>query len=136
MKKPRSPRFPTRAFTLLEMSLVIMVLMALISTGLFVSTQFDNWKLARQASENLRLVYSAQRMYLADNPTAAVTSLTAALLIPYLPNQAVAIPTVKSLTGATLGIIVNVSPPVVDAGAEVAYDPSPTTRDSLWDVGQ
>ena len=118
------------------MSLVIMVLMALISTGLFVSTQFDNWKLARQASENLRLVYSAQRMYLADNPTAAVTSLTAALLIPYLPNQAVAIPTVKSLTGATLGIIVNVSPPVVDAGAEVAYDPSPTTRDSLWDVGQ
>ncbi len=125
-----------RAFTLLELSMVIMVLLALISSGMFVSTKIDEWKLGRLASEQLRSVYSAQRMYLADNPTASVTSLTGPLLIPYLPNRAAAIPTVKSLTGATLSIRVNVTPPVVDAGSGVPYDPSGSTKDSLWDVGE
>ena len=45
------------------MTIVIMVLLALISTGLFVSRKMDEWKLGRQASETLRSVYSAQRMY-------------------------------------------------------------------------
>ena len=125
-----------RAFTLLEMSLVIMVMLALISTGLFVSKKMDDWKLGRQAAESLRAVYAAQRMYLADNPTASVANITPALLIPYLPNQATAIPTVKSLTGTTLTILVNVSPPVVNNGAGVRYDPSGSYTDSLWDVGE
>jgi len=124
-----------RAFTLVEMSLVLMVLMFLISTGLFVSRKTDEWKLGRTAGESLRTVYSAQRMYLADNPTASVSSLTATLLIPYLPNQATSIPTVKSLTGATLNIIVNVSPPVINSGDGTTYDPSGSNQDSLWDIG-
>jgi len=124
-----------RAFTLVEMSLVLMVLMFLISTGLFVSRKTDEWKLGRAAGESLRMVYSAQRMYLADNPTASVSSLTATLLIPYLPNQATSIPTVKSLTGATLNIIVNVSPPVINSGDGTTYDPSGSNQDSLWDIG-
>jgi type II secretory pathway pseudopilin PulG len=130
------PASSKQAFTLLEMSMVLMILMALIGTGLFVSKKMDEWKLGRQAAESLRSVYSAQRMYLADNPTASVANLTAALLIPYLPNQATAIPTVKSLTGDNLSILVNVSPPVINAGSGVRYDPSGSYTDSLWDIGE
>jgi predicted lipoprotein len=112
------------------------VLISLISTGLFVNTKMSEWKLGRSASETLRQVYSAQRMFLADNPTRLVSSITATDVIPYLPNNATALPTVKSLTGASLGILVNVSPPVINAGTGVSYDPSGSNRDSLWDVGE
>jgi len=136
MKTPSKPALPGRAFTLLEMSIVLMVLMTLLSTGLFVSRKTDQWKLGRQASEALRSVYSAQRMYLADNPTASVSAITSTLLIPYLPDQATTIPTVKSLVGTNLTILVNVMPPVVNAGSGVAYDPSGCNNDSLWDIGE
>lgn len=124
------------AFTLLEMTIVIMVLLALVSIGLFASSAMDRFKFGRLASESLRSVYTAQRMYLADNPTVSVASLTNALLIPYMPNNATSVPTVTSLTGATLTIIVNVSPPVINAGSGVTYDPSGSNLDSLWDVGE
>ncbi len=136
MRTLRLPSKFKRAFTLLEMTIVIMVLLALVKIGLFTSNKMDEWKLGRGASESLRAVYSAQRMYLADNPTASVTALTNALLIPYLPNNAAVIPTVKSMTGTNLSIIVNVSPPVINAGTGATYDPSGSNRDSLWDVGE
>jgi len=136
MKIPRQSARPRRAFTLLEMTIVIMVLLALITIGLFSSKKMDEWKLGRQASESLRTVYSAQRMYLADNPTASVASLTPELLIPYLPTRATSLPTVKSLTGTNLSILVNVSPPVINAGSGTTYDPSGSNNDSLWDVGE
>lgn len=136
MKKQCQSRFHGRAFTLLEMSIVIMVMLALVSTGLFVSRKMDEWKLGREASEVLRSVYSAQRMYLADNPTVSVANIATTSIIPYLSGQATAMPTVKSLTGASLGILVNVSPPVINAGSGVVYDPSGSSKDSLWDVGE
>ncbi|MES2657465.1 MAG: type II secretion system protein [Verrucomicrobiota bacterium] len=136
MRTSRQPAFSGRAFTLLEMTVVIMVLLALLQIGLFTSSKLDQWKLGRTASEALRSVYTAQRMYLADNPTIAVSSITAAELVPYMPNSATAMPTVKSLAGATLAVIVNVSPPVINAGSGVTYDPSGSNRDSLWDVGE
>lgn len=142
MKTPRRTAFPTRGLTLLEMTIVIMVLLSLISVGMFSSRKMTEWKLGREAAETLRTVYSAQRMYLADNPTKLVGAIVADDIIPYLPNGAAAMPTVKSLTGANLGILVNVSPPVINAGAGVTYDPSgpssdpKTYRDSLWDVGE
>jgi type II secretory pathway pseudopilin PulG len=135
MKNHRQPRF-SQAFTLLEMTVVIMVLLALVQTGMFTSRKIDEWKLARSATETLRSVYTAQRMYLADNPTVAVSSLTPALLLSYLPNNPTAMPTVKSLTGATFPILVSVSPPVINAGSGVPYDPSGNNQDSLWDVGE
>jgi prepilin-type N-terminal cleavage/methylation domain-containing protein len=136
MKKSRQPFTRRRGFTLLEMTIVIMVLIALMSTGLVVNRKMDQWKLGRAASETVRQVYSAQRMFLADHPTRLVSSLTATDVIPYLPGNATALPTVKSLTGDNLGILVNVSPPVINAGSGVPYDPSGNNRDSLWDVGE
>jgi prepilin-type N-terminal cleavage/methylation domain-containing protein len=143
MKSSVQSTSPMRAFTLVEMSMVLMILLALISTGLFASKKMNDWKLGRQASEDLRTVYAAQRMFLADNPTVAVSSITAAQLIPYLPNQATAMPIIKSLTGAALVIVVNDPDPDVHPylkdGAGVRYDPSaspPNYKDALWDVGE
>jgi type II secretory pathway pseudopilin PulG len=136
MKTSRLSTRARRAFTLLEMTIVIMVLIALMGTGLMVNRKMDEWKLGREASETLRQVYSAQRMFLADNPTRLIGSLTTTDIIPYLPGNATAMPTVKSLTGADFGILVNVSPPVINAGSGVPYDPSGSNRDSLWDVGE
>jgi len=136
MKTPRLPRPSKSGFTLLEMTIVIMVLLALMKIGLFTSSKMNEWKLGRAASETVRSVYSAQRMYLADNPTVSVANITTALVIPYLPNNVTVMPTVKSMTGANLSILVNVSPPVINAGSGVPYDPSGSNTDSLWDVGE
>lgn len=136
MKKTGQLQHPKRAFTLLELSVVLMVLLTLIGTSLFVSKKMSEWKLGRTASETLRQVYSAQRMFLSDNPTRLVSTITATDVIPYLPGGLTAIPTVKSLAGNQLSILVNVSPPIINNGSGTAYDPSGNTRDSLWDVGE
>ncbi len=136
MKTPRRSRFQAKGFTLLEMTIVILVMLALMGTGLFTYRKMDEWKLGRAASESLRSVYTAQRMFLADNPTFAVTGLTPALLIPYMPNNAAAIPTIHSKAGTNLTITVTTSPPVIDAGGGTVYDPSGSNTDSLWDVGE
>jgi type II secretory pathway pseudopilin PulG len=136
MKNPRPSRESPKAFTLLEMTIVIMMLLALVKIGLFSSTKMNEWKLGRAASESLRQVYSAQRMYLADNPTVSVSDLTSALILPYMTGNITVMPTVQSLTGSTLSILVNQSPPVINAGSGVTYDPSGSNRDSLWDVGE
>jgi prepilin-type N-terminal cleavage/methylation domain-containing protein len=133
--RPFRLRQRLRAFTLLEMTIVIMVLLILIGIGLYSTSAIKTWRLGREASETLRSVYTAQRLYLSDNPTAAVTSLTDALLIPYLPNKAATMPTITTLTGATLPVKVTVFPPVVNNGG-TTYDPSGSTKDSLWDVGE
>ena len=126
-----------RGFTLLEVTTVIVILLIFMRLGLYSSSKIDQWKLGRNASETLRSVHTAQRMYLADNPTVNVTTLTSAMILPYLPPGNVAtMPTVRSLTGANLSITITVSPPIINNGAGVAYDPSGKTNDSLWDIGE
>ena len=132
-----------RGFTLLEMTMVISVLLLLITVGLKASNAFKNWKLAREASDTLRTVYVAQRTFLADNPTTPVTSLTHTLLLPYIQGGPSTFPTSKSLTNSTLNVFVGVSPPFLTATSTtsgssppVRYDPSGSTTDSLWDVGE
>lgn len=136
MNLSRSNGNISKGFTLLEMTVVIMVMLALMGMGLFTFKKMDEWKLGRAASETLRSVYSAQRMYLADNPTVQVNTLTNAMLLPYMPGNITVMPTVPNLKGVSLGFIVNVSPPVINNGSNAAYDPSGSPRDSLWDVGE
>ncbi len=143
MKLRLTRRRVRTGFTLLELSMVILVLMTLMSVGFYATNAFSSWKLARNASETLRTVYVAQRTFLADNPTTPVTSLTQALLKPYLPNNPTIFPSGKSTTGSTLTIFVSVSPPYMTASGTSSgtlpptrYDPSASTKDSLWDVGE
>lgn len=131
-----SPRTRHAGVTLIEMTLVIFLLIALMSTGMFFSGRIADWRAGREASETLRAVYAAQRLYLSDNPTTTVSSLTEALLLPYLPNRPATFPTITSLTNSTLTVRVNVSPPTINNGSGGSYDPSGNTRDSLWDVGE
>ena len=131
-----SSQRPAGGFTLIEMSIVIFVLIALMSTGLFYSTADSQWRRGRDASDVLRAAYVAQRLYLGDYPTTAVSSLTRTQLRPYLPNAPATFPTVLALDGRTLNVKVSVSPPVVDNGDGTIYDPSGKPDDSLWDVGR
>jgi prepilin-type N-terminal cleavage/methylation domain-containing protein len=124
-----------RGFTLLELTIVILLLVTLMSTAVVVNRKMDEWRLGREASETLRQVYTAQRMFLADNPTRLVSSITAANVLLFMPGSPTALPTVKALNGSTMTIKVDVSPPVIVNGSGVTYDPSGNNRDSLWDVG-
>ena len=106
------------------MTIVILVILTLIGVGSFSSKKIAEWKLGREAGEVLRSVHAAQRMFLADRPTTLVSEITANDLLPYMPNGTTSIPTVESLEGTQLGIIVNRNPPVVDQGGGTVYDPS------------
>lgn len=133
---PHRPPAHHRGVTLLEMTIVILVLLTLISTVTFSTGAINDWQAGKKASETLRSVYVAQRTYLSDYPTTAVAALTQADLLPYLPTKATTFPTVEDLDGNQLNIKVDVSPPVViDAGGTI-YDPSGDSNDSLWDVGE
>ena len=120
----------------MEMTIVLLVLLALIRAGFMVFGRIDDWKAGRDAAENLRSVHIAQRMFLADNPTVPVANMTPALIIPYLPNDAAALPIIRSLVPSNLNVLVNQIPPIIDSGNGTFYDPSGSRTDSLWDVGE
>ena len=140
MKASSKSNFRRGGFTLVELSLVICILIALLGVGMSVSGSAKNWKLGRAGSETLRSVYTAHRSYLADHPTSTVSSLTQAALLPYLPGGPATFPTSISQTDATLYARVNISPPYLtttSGGTSGSrYDPSGSTTDSLWDVGE
>ena len=128
-------RTRTRAgMTIIEISVTLALLMALASVVVFSASGVSDWKLARTAGLDLRSVYVAQKSYLADHPTADISTVVAADLIPYLPNKLGSIPTVESIEGDTLTIDHNQMPPVATSGGAV-YDPSGDSLDGLWDVG-
>ncbi len=125
-----------RGFTLVELSLVIAILIALMSTGMFFSTAIEKWRAGKEASEVLRGAYVAQRMYLADHPTTAVSSLTRTAILPYYPNRPATFPQIEGLDHQARDIKVSVSPPVIVNGDGSTYDPSGKSNDALWDVGE
>ena len=137
--KPQSIAYRARGVTLIELTVVIMVLIAMVGAGLYYTNAMSEWKYGKDAGEKLRTVYAAQKSYLADNPTVVITSLStseaASRILPYMPTPETSLPTVKTKDGnTTLTIKANVSPPVADSGG-AAYDPSGKTDDGLWDVG-
>ena len=130
------PRRPRRGTTLLELTVVIMVLMAMIGATMYFGGNIEEWRRGKHASEALREVYAAQRGFLADNPRRSLDSLTNAEVIPYLPSRGTVLPTPEALDGGTLTIDVTVSPPTLLTPGGTQYDPSGSGKDSLWDVGE
>jgi len=138
MKIPHHPHSVTQrsrhGLTLIELTVVILVLITIIGLGVNYSMGLTDWKKAQTASESLRAVYIAQKSYLADNPTVPVADLEHSDLVPYLPNGLTVIPTIEALDGSQKVIDVTTSPPVVGSKDD-PYDPSGNPTDSLWDVG-
>ena len=122
--------------TLIELTVVIFVVLSLMGTTMYFAGNLGEWRKGKEAAAVLREVYSAQRLYLSDHPREAVASLVASDLVPYLPSGVSSIPSVEDLDGNTLTVNVAVSPPVLESGGGDVYDPSGSSDDSLWDVGE
>lgn len=141
---PLGNRLPMsrRGFTILEITVILAVILILVSLTFYAYGGWNEWKLGSQAGTELRLVHSAQKTYLAEHPLESASDLTAEKVIPYLSSGASALPTVEDLDGNQLTINVSVMPPVIDDGsgsggeAGSAYDPSGSSTDGLWDVGE
>lgn len=122
-------------FTLIEISLVIGLILGLMTLGGISYSMVSRWNKAKNASLALQAVYSAQRSYLADNPTADITQVAPSTLIPYLPVGWTAMPTnLKGANDENLTLDTTVLPPVYTYGGST-YDPSQTAKDGLWDIG-
>lgn len=124
-----------RGMTLIEITVVIVVLITLIGVSVYGVSGYRDWQLSSEATQKLRMVYNAQRTYLSEHPVEAVSSLTPAKIIPYLSDDSVALPTVRGLDGVDYNIQINVSPPVIGNGAGAVYDPSGSATDGVWDLG-
>ncbi len=116
-------------FTLLEMTVVIAVILVLVGAASLGVKPYYAFRDGRTAGEMLRSVKAAQLMYLSDYPSTPVANLTQAGLLPYMPNGTW--PTLPSYNGVVPTINCTVFPPVVSIA-----DPSGSTTDGLWDVGQ
>jgi len=118
--------------TLVELSVVIatlVVLTGIVSLGVGAFTTYRN---GQTAGEILRSVKAAQMLYLADNPSTFVSSLTQAVLQPYMPNDTW--PTLPMVGSQQPIINCAVFPPVAVLNGQT-YDPSGSPTDGLWDVG-
>lgn len=130
-----SARFKA-GLTLIEMTVVILVLLGL-TGGFFVTVgPVADWQKGRVASSILRDIEVAQRQFLADHPQRQVSTLTVAEVSSYLPGSPASLPTMVDLDGNTLVAKIDVSPPVAATSSGQVYDPSANRNDSLWDVGQ
>jgi prepilin-type N-terminal cleavage/methylation domain-containing protein len=119
-------------FTLIELSITIAVILILAGAASLGIKPYYAFRDGRAAGEMLRSVKAAQLMYLSDNPSTAVTALTQALLLPYMPNGTW--PTLPSV-GAVVPTINCAQFPPVAVLSGTTYDPSGSPTDGLWDVG-
>ncbi len=124
-----------QAFTLLEISLVLGLILGLSVMIGFGYNAVSSWKLGKSAGLSLQAVYAAQRAYMADNPTVLIAAVTAPQLIAYLPEGWSALPVFVGMNGEVLTLKFSVMPPILLLGSS-PYDPSGKTTDSLWDVGE
>lgn len=119
-----------RALTIIEMTLVLAVMLSMSAVVYYSLGGIDKWKKGKSAAESLRVVYMAQKIYLADNPTANISDLTEADLVPYMANGATSIAPVEDYPSSTQTIDWTVMPPTVGIDHSGALD------DGLWDVGK
>lgn len=123
-----------KGLSLVEMSLVIALMLGLATMVTYSVSGILEWKTGRDATEKLRGVYVAQKSYLADRPSKAISTFTSAELIPYLPGNPGVMPTAKSASDQTLTLNFTTMPPYFMIGTD-RYDPSGSQTDGLWDVG-
>lgn len=124
-----------RGFTLLEISLVLGLILGLSVMISFGYNSVTGWRKGRDAGLSLQAVYAAQRAYMADNPTAEISVVTAAQLNAYLPQGWLSLPVFVGLNGEVLTLRYVIMPPVLLSGSSL-YDPSAKSTDGLWDVGE
>ncbi len=122
-------------FTLLEISLVMGLILGLSVMIGFGYHSVSDWKQGKNAGLSLQAVYAAQRAYMADNPTALISAVTAAQLSAYLPQGWSSLPSFVGKNGEVLTLKFSVMPPILLSGS-LPYDPSGKTTDGLWDVGE
>jgi prepilin-type N-terminal cleavage/methylation domain-containing protein len=120
-------------FTLVEMSVTIAIILVLIGIASLGVQPYFAYRDGRAGGEMLRAVKAAQLMYLSDYPSTPVTSLTQALILPYMPHGTW--PTLPLVNGVAPTINCAVFPPVALLGGTI-YDPSGSPTDDLWDAGQ
>jgi prepilin-type N-terminal cleavage/methylation domain-containing protein len=141
----RAYSFLKKGFTLLELTVVLVVLLTLIGVGFSSFNGYNNWKKAAEAGTRLRAVYTAQVTYLSEHPTVEVENLAMTDIIPYLASgggfltSAIPDPVdlkeidifIVDLNEGKLQIKVDKSPPYITGD----YDPSGDPDDGQWDVG-
>jgi prepilin-type N-terminal cleavage/methylation domain-containing protein len=120
-------------FTLVEMSITIAIILVLVGGASLGIQPYFAYRDGRTAGEMLSAVKAAQLMYLSDFPATPVTSLTPALILPYIPHGTW--PTLPLVNGVAPTINCAVFPPEVRLGGTI-YDPSGSATDGLWDAGQ
>jgi prepilin-type N-terminal cleavage/methylation domain-containing protein len=129
--------FRASGFTLVELSVTIAVILILVGAASLGIKPYYAYRDGRAAGEMLRSVKAAQLMYLSDNPSALLTSLTGGAtgnLTPYMPNGTW--PTLPLVNGTPALINCTQFPPVaVLTVGGATYDPSGSPNDGLWDVG-
>jgi Tfp pilus assembly protein PilE len=121
-------------FTLVELSVTVATILALIGIASIAFAPYLTYRNGQAAGETLRSVKAAQLLFLADNPSRAVSSLQQSDLLPYMPNTTTW-PDLPMVNGQKPSINCAVFPPVAVLNGST-YDPSPKTNDGLWDVGQ
>ncbi|MFC5049943.1 type II secretion system protein [Rubritalea spongiae] len=132
-QSPNKQKLHPSGVTLVELSVVMSILIILVSTTTFSVSAYKNWKVGLEAGEDLKAIYQAQRLYLADHPTESKGNLTTAKIIPYLPDSYNgAMPVINDLDGTPLVITITEVPPVFANG----YDPSPPNNNGVWDAGK
>ena len=124
----------SKGFSLIEVTLVIGLMLALATIVAYTVSSIGDWRNGRDAAEKLRSVYLAQKSFLADQPAKDITTFTETELVPYLPGNPGAMPTQLGNDGEALEFNFHVMPPVLTFGG-TPYDPSGSPRDGLWDVG-
>lgn len=91
-----------KAFTLIELTMVIGILMGMTAMSVFGLTYFTSLSRANRAEAILRQVEKARLSYLIDHPTHSYRQITTLAISPYLPGGFSAAIQVMEMNGYTL----------------------------------
>jgi prepilin-type N-terminal cleavage/methylation domain-containing protein len=117
-------------FTLIEMAVVIATILVLAGAASLGIKPYYDYRDGRAAGETLQTVNAARLMYLSDHPATDLANLTQDDLLPYMPTANGVWPLLPPINGVR---------PTIDFThfrVVSTLDPSPSTTDGLWDIGQ